>query len=95
MKRFVFLHYGFEKPTPEIMNAWNSWFDETAEQTRDKGHFPRGLEISKDGKTDLPFGSDSITGFNIIEAEDLDAAEAIARRNPFISSIRVYEVMDG
>ena len=22
MKRFVFLHYGFEKPTPEIMNAW-------------------------------------------------------------------------
>ncbi len=95
MKRFVFLHYGFETPTPEIMSAWNAWFEETAAQTRDKGHFSHGLELSAGGKTDLPFGPDSMTGFNIIEAEDLEAAEAIARRNPFVSSIRVYEVRDG
>ena len=27
MKKFVLLHYGFEKPTPEIMAAWGKWFE--------------------------------------------------------------------
>jgi hypothetical protein len=27
VKKFVFLHYGFEKPTPEIMAAWGKWFE--------------------------------------------------------------------
>lgn len=26
MKKFMFLHFGFEKPTPEIMQAWKAWF---------------------------------------------------------------------
>jgi hypothetical protein len=43
VKKFVLLHYGFEKPTPEIMAAWGKWFES----------------------------------------------------NPFISSIRVYEVRSG
>ena len=36
---------------------------------------------------------DSITGYSIINAETLDDAEKIARDNPFIASIRVYEIM--
>jgi hypothetical protein len=35
---------------------------------------------------------ESITGYNIIEAESLEAAEKLAHANPFITSIRVYEV---
>ena len=35
---------------------------------------------------------DSITGYNIIEAEDMAAAEKLAQGNPFISSIRIYEL---
>jgi hypothetical protein len=35
---------------------------------------------------------DSITSYNIIEAESLDEAEKIAQENPFIASIRVYEI---
>jgi hypothetical protein len=35
---------------------------------------------------------ESITGYNVIEAEDLDAAEKIAQDNPYIASIRVYEI---
>ncbi|MFC1575076.1 YciI family protein [Gemmatimonadota bacterium] len=35
---------------------------------------------------------DSITGYNIIEAESLDEADKIAKDNPFIASIRVYEI---
>jgi hypothetical protein len=35
---------------------------------------------------------ESITGYNIIEAESLDAAEALAKGCPFIASIRIYEL---
>ena len=38
-------------------------------------------------------GMESITGYSIINAESLDEAEKIARGNPFIASIRVYEIM--
>ena len=30
MKKFMFLHFGFEKPTPEIMADWNKWFESIA-----------------------------------------------------------------
>jgi uncharacterized protein YciI len=35
----------------------------------------------------------AFTGFTIVKADSLDDAEKIARSNPYISSIRVYEVM--
>jgi hypothetical protein len=35
---------------------------------------------------------ESITGYSVIEAESLDAAEKLAQTNPFIASIRIYEV---
>ncbi len=37
-------------------------------------------------------GMESITGYTIIEAESLDEAEKIAKDNPYIASIRVYEI---
>jgi len=94
MKKFVLLHYGFEKPTPEIMAAWGAWFEAVKNNIADMGsHFSRGLEISKAGSKDLPLGLESITGFTIITADNFEGAEKIAKSNPFISSIRIYEVM--
>ena len=94
MKRFVFLHYGFEKPTPEIMEAWGQWFDSIKDRIIDQGgHFSRGREISRAGTKDLPLERESITGFTVVSADSLDDAEKMAQSNPFISSIRVYEVM--
>lgn len=92
MKKFVLLHYGFEKPTPEIMKAWGDWFESVADRTVDNGGFSGGREISASGTKDLPWGMESITGYTVIEAESLEEAEKIARDNPFIASIRVYEV---
>ena len=94
MKKFMFLHFGFEQPTPEIMAAWGKWFEAIADKQVDQGGFSGGREISKDGTKDLLWGMESITGYNIIEAEDLDAAEVIARDNPFIASIRIYELRE-
>lgn len=92
MKKFMLLHFGFEKPTPEIMQAWHAWFASIADKQVDHGGFGAGREISKNGARDLPWNMDSITGYNIIEAETLDAAEKLARGNPFITSIRIYEL---
>ena len=92
MKKFMILHFGFEKPTPEIMDAWGKWLESIADEQVDHGGFSGGREISKDGTKDLPWGTDSITGYNIIEAEDLDAAEKVAQDNPYIASVRVYEI---
>ena len=50
--------------------------------------------ITKDGTNELPWGADSITGYSIITAESLDEAEKIASSNPFIASIRIYELRE-
>jgi hypothetical protein len=93
MKKFVFLTYGFEKPTPEIMAAWSQWFDTIKGNIVDMGRLGSGREISREGSKDLPLGLESITGFMVINAQDLDAAERMAQGNPYITSIRVYEMM--
>ncbi len=94
VKKFVLLHYGFEKPTPEIMAAWGKWFQSMKDRIIDMGgHFSGGREISKAGTKDLPLGLESITGFTIVSADSIDDAEKIAQSNPYISSIRIYEVM--
>lgn len=92
MKKFMLLHYGFETPTEEIMKAWGAWFQSIAHRTVEQGGFSAAREITSAGTEELPLGMDSITGYNIIEAESLDEAEEIARGNPFIASIRVYEI---
>ena len=92
MKKFVLMHFGFESPTPEIMDAWNAWFESVADHTVENVGFSGGREISKNGTKDLPWDMESITGYSVIEAESLGAAEEIAKSNPFISSIRIYEV---
>jgi hypothetical protein len=94
MKKYMLLHFGFEKPTPEIMRAWGKWFESIADRTVENGGFHGGArEISKSITQDLPMNMDSITGYTIITAESLDEAEKIAQGNPYIASIRVYEIV--
>ena len=92
MKKYVLLHYGFEKPTPEIMAAWGKWFETVKPHMVDMAGFGNGREISTGGTKDLPLGAESITGFTIVNAASLDEAEKLAQGNPYISSIRIYEV---
>ena len=93
MKKFLMLTIGFEKPTPEIMEAWGKWFELIKDNIVDKSHLSGGREISSEGTKDLPLGLDSITGFMIVTAESLDEAEKMSQSNPYITSIRVYEMM--
>ena len=94
MKRFLLLHVGFEKPTPEVMGAWQKWFESMTQINVDQGGFGPGREITASGAKDLPWGRDSVTGYNVIRAASLQEAERIAHDCPFISSIRVCEIRD-
>jgi len=67
MKRFMLLHFGFEKPTPEIMEAWGKWFESIADRQVAQGGFAGGREISTEGTRELSWGMDSITGYEIRE----------------------------
>ena len=95
MSRYMLLHYGFEKPTPEIMEAWGKWFQSIADRTVENGGFHGAAkEITHDGSTDLVMDADCITGYSVINADSIEEAEAIAKDNPFIKSIRVYEISE-
>ncbi len=94
MNKFLLLSFGFVEPTPDIMAAWGKWFESIVDKIVDQGGlWGGGREISDAGTKDLPMGMDSITGYIIINADSLDAAERIAQGNPYIASIRVYEIM--
>ena len=93
MKTFLILHFGFEKPGPDEMAAWNRWFESIAERQVERAHLPEGRQITADGGRALPMGPESLTGYTMIHAESLDDAEAIARECPIVRSTRVYEMM--
>jgi hypothetical protein len=93
MKRFMLMHIGFENPTPEIMAAWGKWFERVAPQTIENVGLRRGREINRSGTVDLAMGPDAVTGYTIVSADSLDEAHKLAASNPFVGSIRIYELM--
>jgi len=94
MKKFVIFHYGFENPTKEIMDAWGNWFASIGDKIVDPGSpLGPGREISRSGIKELPMGLESLTGYTVINAANMDEAEKIAQGCPMITSVRVYEAM--
>ena len=93
MKKYMFLSIGFEKPTPEIMGAWQKWFESMADRIVEQGGlWSGGREITSAGTQELPLGLDSITGYLIFTAGSLDEALAFAKACPIVTSNRVYEI---
>lgn len=92
MKRFMLLHVGFEKPTPEIMAAWGAWFAAVKEYTAENAGLRSGRELSRDGVRELPWDRDALTGYTIVNAESVEDAARLAEGNPFITAIRIYEI---
>jgi len=71
------------------MKTWKAWFESISDRQIERGCFSGGREIRKDAARDLPWYMESITGYIMTEPECLDAAEKLARGNPFIASIRI------
>ena len=93
MKKFVLITIGFTQPTPEIMESWMQWFKSIEDKIVDQIGLRNGKEVTKDGITELPMDKDAITGYLVINAENIDEAIKIAQSCPMITSTKVYEVM--
>lgn len=95
MSRFMVLHFGFEAPTPEMMQAWGSWFGSLGSALVDGGStFTSAAILTPDGAHELGDDSNPITGYCIIEAADMDAALELVSGVPVIEAVRVYELSE-
>jgi hypothetical protein len=92
MKKFVILTYGFTPPTDEVQRAWGEWFKAAGPRLVDPGSpFGRGVEVTRDGRTELTLQSPSpLVGYCLLNADSLEEAESLARAMPIIESVRVY-----
>lgn len=93
MKKFLFLSYGFEPPTPEVMQAWGEWFAKVGPRIVAQEGLGSGRLITRDGVKDVTRDSGAATGYLIFTANDLAEAEAIARSCPIIASNLVQEIV--
>jgi hypothetical protein len=93
MKKFIFLYKGFVTPTPEIGRAWMEWFSGVGDRMADSGNpMTRGVEVTPNGVVQLEVGIESFTGYSIVNTESLEAAIELAKTNPMITSVVVYEL---
>jgi hypothetical protein len=93
MKKFVLITIGFTQPTQEIMESWMQWFKSIEDKIIDQIGLRNGKEVTKNGITELPMDKDAITGYIVINAENIEEAIKIAQSCPMITSTKVYEVM--
>lgn len=93
MKKFLFLYKGFVTPTPVIGKAWMDWFASVGEAMVDSGNaMSAGVEVTPDAVIQIETGLESFTGYSIINADSMDDAVALAKTNPMITSVVVYDL---
>ena len=95
MKKFLFLYVGAQEArSEETMRAWQDWFASVGDSFVDSGNpLGAGRYLNGRGPTDLPSGQDAITGYSLVNADSMEAAESIAATCPTVSGIRVYEAL--
>lgn len=94
MEKFIILNYGYEEPTPEVMQAWDVWFAKVGDKFIDSGSpFGVGREVRKGGSNDLSSDASPLTGYAIASAERTEDAEKLLEGLPIIDSVRIYEAM--
>ena len=93
MNKFMFLYKGFVTPTPEIGRSWMEWFSQVGESMVDSGNpMTGGVEVTPDAVHEIELGTESFTGYSIVNAESMEAAVELAKTNPMITSVVVYEL---
>ncbi|MDB5541376.1 MAG: hypothetical protein JWQ89_3103 [Devosia sp.] len=102
MPNYLLAYHGGGTPEGEeaqaaVMEAWNDWLDETGDAMLDLGS-PVGATrtVQADGSvSEAP--AVPVTGYSIVEAEDMEGAIAIARGCPILvdgGSVEVAELID-
>jgi hypothetical protein len=96
MKKFVLLYHGTrdQVPTEESTAAWIEWFGSLGDKLVDAGNpFGQGRKVSAGNTTELAPSAEGVTGYTLINAQDIEEAEKIALSHPTVPAILVYEAM--
>jgi len=101
MAKFVLLYHGGNKQVKDfdmdaMMTAWHAWVAEMGDNLVDAGS---GVGMSKtvfaDGKVEDNGGSNPMSGYCVVEAEDMEQAVAICKAHPYLMSGGNIEVAQG
>jgi hypothetical protein len=96
MKNYVFLYHSDRTtpPSSESLAAWGEWFETLTHNLVDGGNpFNREKAVLKEGK--VAREGDTVVGYSIVKAKDMDEAVALAKGSPLANAagceVRVYE----
>lgn len=85
MKKFIFLYTGNDGANDD----WAAWFTQHGASFVDSGNpFGAGRLVTADGNSDVA----AVTGYSLVLAEDLAAAEAFATTSP-AAGVQAYEAL--
>ena len=94
MKRFVLIYHGYDSSTPGLPEAWSNWFQRRAASFADVGNtFGPGRQITNETTIELSLSSNPASGYSIVVAEHIDAAEQLLERCPIVDSVTLYEAL--
>lgn len=103
MTKYLFVYHGGSVPTDtaeikQTMDAWGQWFGSMGAAVIDGGNpVGKSSTVKADGSVLDSGGSNPASGYSLIEARDLAAAQALARGCPILrrgGSIEVAPVID-
>ncbi|MGA7096955.1 MAG: hypothetical protein WB245_05250 [Acidimicrobiia bacterium] len=105
MPRYMMVYKGEATDTSEmtdedaaaVMTKWGTWMGRVGDSLADVGSpFGPGISVVDDGTTAPPI---SLSGYSIVEAEDLARAAELADGHPYLSdhtgdfAIDIFELM--
>lgn len=86
-----------EEEASAVMAKWSAWMEKVGTALSDVGSpFGPGASLVDDGTSGTPA---SLTGYSIVQADDLDAAQQLAVGHPYLSegkgdyAIDLFELM--
>jgi hypothetical protein len=101
MKKYLLVYYGGQieadpKKGQQTMQAWLKWFKDLGPALADGGA-PTVPAKTITGKTATKgVSGDPITGYSILQAENLTAVQSMAKKSPHLDAggqIAIYELM--
>ena len=93
MKQFILITVGFTQPTSEVMQSWMEWFESIKDKIVDQIGLANGKEVTPESINSLPMDKNSLTGYLVINAKNMDEATKIAQSCPMVTSTQIYELM--
>ena len=89
MSNYIIAYHGGAKPASPEEGAqqkakWKAWVDGLGEAIVNPGTPLGTSKMASTGGVSDHNGSDKLTGFSIVKADDMDAALEIAKRCPFL-----------